>query len=40
MVRQLKSQGGMAKEKVDKEVKKLLELKSKLGTLSSELLRA
>ncbi|XP_064397702.1 methionine--tRNA ligase, cytoplasmic-like isoform X2 [Halichondria panicea] len=31
LVRQLKSQGGVAKDKVDKEVKKLLELKSKLG---------
>ena len=36
MVRQLKSQGGVPKEKIDEEVKKLLALKTKLGVLPSK----
>ena len=31
LVRQLKSQGDVPKEKIDEEVKRLLELKSRLG---------
>ena len=33
LVRQLKAQGDVPKEKIDEEVKKLLALKSKLGIL-------
>jgi beta-glucosidase-like glycosyl hydrolase len=36
LVRQLKAQGDVPKEKIDEEVKKLLALKSKLGILPAK----
>jgi beta-glucosidase-like glycosyl hydrolase len=36
LVRQLKAQGNVPKEKIDEEVKKLLALKSKLGILPAK----